>query len=80
MMMEDFEVLFAILKASAVPVRRSKLMLDMKERGRPITRKALAKMIDFFEESGLVLEGGIGVLYVPRASPELLKLLRGSRR
>jgi len=78
--LETIEYVEAALRSAGRPISRNELLSILSSWGHSTTRQSLNAALAFFGEQGVVAEGSKGLIYVPAASPALLKAIREGQR
>jgi len=78
--LETIEYIEAALRAADGPMSRNTLLSILASWGHSTTRQSLNAALAFLGELGVIAEGSKGLIYVPAASPELLKAIREGPR
>jgi len=78
--LETIEYVEAALRSAGRPVSRNEVLSILSSWGHSTTRQSLNAVLAFLGEQGVVAEGSKGLIYVPAASPALLKTIREGQR
>ena len=78
--LETIEYVEAALRSAGRPVSRNELLSVLSSWGHSTTRQSLNTVLAFLGEQGVVAEGSKGLIYVPAASPALVKAIREGKR
>ncbi len=78
--LETIEYMEAALRAADRPTSRNELLSVLASWGHSTTRQSLNAALAFLGEQGVIAEGSKGLVYVPAASPELLRAIREGPR
>lgn len=78
--LEMMEYIEAALRNADRPISRNGLLSILASWGHSTTRQSLNAALAFLGEQGVIAEGSKGLIYVPAASPELLKAIREGPR
>ena len=78
--LETIEYIEAALRSADRPMSRNELLSILASWGHSTTRQILNAALAFLGEQGVVAEGSKGLIYVPTASPALLKAIREGQR
>jgi len=78
--LETIEYIGGALRSANCPLNRSELLSILASWGHSTTRQSLDAAIAFLGELGVIAEGSKGLIYIPAASPELLKAIREGPR
>jgi len=78
--LETMEYIEAAIRMMDRPTSRNTLLAILATWGHATTRQSLNAAIAFLGSQGLIAEGSKGLIYVPAASPILLKAIREGPR
>lgn len=78
--LETIEYIEAALCAANHPMSRNELLSVLASWRHSTTRQSLNAALAFLGEQGVIAEGSKGLIYVPAASPVLLKAIRKGPR
>jgi len=78
--LETIEYIEAALRSADCPMSRNELLSVLTSWGHSTTRQSLNAALAFLGEQGVIAEGSKGLIYVPAASPALLKAIREGPR
>jgi len=78
--LETIEYIDGALRGANRPMNRKELLSILASWGHSTTRQSLNAVLAFLGEQGVIAEGSKGLVYVPAASPELLKAIRDGLR
>ncbi len=74
--LETLEYVRMALRAADGPISRNELLRILRRWGHSTTRQALNAALAFFGDIGRIAEGSKGLIWVPRASPQLAEAIR----
>ena len=74
--MKSIEHVRAVLQAAEKPMSRNQILDILHEWKHSTTRQTLNAILEFFGDHGMVAEGSKGLIWVPKASPQLLEIIR----
>ncbi len=78
--LETIEYVLAALQKADGPVSRNRLLATLGGWGHSTTRQSLNAAVNFLGDQGMIAEGSKGLIWVPKASKELLNAIREGRR
>ena len=78
--LETIEYIDVALRSAGRPMSRNELLSVLSLWGHSTTRQSLNAALAFLAGQGVVAEGSKGLIYVPNASPALLKAIREGPR
>ncbi len=77
--LKTMEYVLDILQKSEEPISRNRMLSILAGWGHSTTRQSLNAALAFFGDQGMIAEGSKGLIWVPRASPELLEVIRNGQ-
>jgi len=78
--LETIEYVLAALQKADGPVSRNRLLATLGGWGHSTNRQSLNAAVNFLGDQGMIAEGSKGLIWVPKASKELLNAIREGRR
>lgn len=78
--LETMEYVLAVLQKSEEPISRNRMLSVLGDWRHSTTRQGLNAVLAFFGDQGMIAEGSKGLIWVPKASPELLEIIRKGKR
>ena len=78
--LESIEYVRAILRTTEEPMSRNEVLRVLSDWSHSMSRQSLNAALKFLAADGSVAEGSKGLIWVPEASPRLVRSLSSGRR